>query len=36
VSDGEHQTARASSNPFSRSTRACHACEGISPSAWSP
>ena len=36
VSDGEHHTGRASPNPFSRSTRACHAAEGMSPSACSP
>ncbi|PZH14744.1 hypothetical protein C1I97_09935 [Streptomyces sp. NTH33] len=36
VSDGEHHTGRASAKPFSRSTRACQAAEGISPSAWVP
>jgi hypothetical protein len=36
VSAGEHHTGRASPKPFSRSTRACQAAEGISPSAWAP
>ena len=34
--DGEHHTGRASAKPLSRSTRACHAADGISPSAWAP
>ncbi|CAM5588998.1 Vitamin B12 import ATP-binding protein BtuD [Streptomyces fumanus] len=36
VSDGEHHTGRTSPKPFSRSTRACQATGGVSPSACSP
>lgn len=36
VSDGEHHTGRASVKPWSRSTRACQAADGMSPSACSP